>query len=173
MVAETRLVAAAYPIHADAQAVVKELRDEGVGESEISVVYTDAGHQIGAGLLNGAIWGGVMGAFLGLLFPPVGLLVLAGPIVGELASGAGLAAFGAITLGALQGVTMALVHVGMAQDVATTLGEHIHKGDALIIVHAPDATVSTKAQGIMQAHHPRPDVSPMTGGIVSTSGAAG
>jgi hypothetical protein len=173
MVAETRLVAAAYPIHADAQAVVKELRDEGLGESDISVVYTDAGHQIGAGLLSGAVWGGVMGAFLGLLFPPVGLLVMAGPIVGELASGAGLAAFGAITVGAFQGVIAALVHVGMPHDMATKLGEHIQKGDALVIVHAPNGNVSTKAQEIMQAHHPRPDASPMTGGIMSTSGAGG
>jgi hypothetical protein len=172
MVAETRLVAAAYPIHADAQAVVREVRDQGVEESEISIIYTDAGHRIEAGLLNGGIWGGVVGAFLGLLFPPVGLLVMAGPIVGTLASGAGLAALGAITVGAFQGVVMALVQVGMPQDIATTFGEHIQKGDALVIVHAPNETVSTKAKDIMQAHHPRPEASPTTGGIVSTSEAA-
>ena len=172
MVAETRLVAAAYPVHADAQTVVRELRESGIEESEISIVYTDAGHQIGAGLLSGAVWGGVMGAFLGLLFPPVGLLVLAGPIVGELASGAGLAAVGAITLGAFQGVIAALVHVGMPHDMATKLGEHVQKGDALVIVHAPSETVSARAQEIMQAHNPRPDASPSTGGILSTSGAA-
>ena len=173
MVAETRLVAAAYPNHADAQTVVKELREKGVEESEISILYTDAGHRIQAGLLNGAIWGGVMGAFLGLLFPPVGLLVVAGPVVGELLSGAGLAAVGAVTVGAVQGVITALIQVGLPRDMATKLGEHIQKGDALVIVHAPNGDVSATAHAIMQAHHPRPDASPTTGGIVSTSGASG
>jgi hypothetical protein len=172
MVVETRLVAAAYPIHTDAQTVVKELRAAGVEESEISILYTDAGHRIKAGLLDGAAWGGVMGAFLGLLFPPIGLIVMAGPIVGVLASGAGLAAFGAITVGAFQGVITALVQVGMPQDMATKFGEHIQKGDALVIVHAPNGDVSTRSQTIMQAHNPRPEASLMNGGIVSTARAA-
>jgi hypothetical protein len=171
MVAETRLVAAAYPAHLDAQTVVKELREQGVEESEISIIYTDAGHRIKAGLLSGAIWGGAMGAFLGLLFPPVGVLVVAGPIVGELLSGAGLAAFGAITVGAFQGVITALVQVGLPREMATKLGEHVQKGDALVIVHAPNEAVSTKAKQIMQSHHPRPEASPTTDGVVSTAGA--
>ena len=65
-----------------AQAAVAELKREGFDERDISVLYTDAGHTIQAGLINGAVWGGVLGALVGLLFPPAGLLVTAGPIWG-------------------------------------------------------------------------------------------
>ena len=98
MVTQTWLEAAAYPNPADAQAAVDELKSNGFDESLISIVYTDAGHNIKAGLISGAIWGGVLGALFGFLFPPVGLLIAAGPIVGILASGASLAAAGALTL---------------------------------------------------------------------------
>jgi hypothetical protein len=67
---------------------VQELQQRGFAGHDISVLYTDAGHTVRAGLLSGAIWGGVLGAFFGLLFPPVGLLIAAGPIAGVLASGA-------------------------------------------------------------------------------------
>ena len=59
MVAETRIIAAAFPNAADAQAAVQELKQRGFSEHDISVLYTDAGHTIRAGLLSGAVWGGV------------------------------------------------------------------------------------------------------------------
>jgi hypothetical protein len=80
MVAQTWLEAATYPNSADAQAAVADLKRAGFDEQQISVIYTDAEHTVQAGMKTGAIWGGVLGALVGLLFPPVGLLVVAGPI---------------------------------------------------------------------------------------------
>ena len=57
MVAITKRVAAAYPVPGDAQAAVRELRKAGFEETDISVLYTDAGHTIKAGLVDGAVWG--------------------------------------------------------------------------------------------------------------------
>ena len=113
MVTQTWLEAASYPNPADAQAAVDELKNNGFDESLISIVYTDAGHNIKAGLISGAFWGGVLGALFGFLFPPVGLLIAAGPIVGILASGASLAAAGALTVGSLGALVAALVQLGL------------------------------------------------------------
>src|ERR671931_1980151 len=113
MVTQThiRIVAAAFPRAEDAQAAVRDLQRRGFAEHAISVLYTDAGHTIRAGLLHGAVWGGVLGAFFGLLFPPVGLLIAAGPIAGVLASGAAVGAAGALTVGALDGLISGLVQL--------------------------------------------------------------
>ena len=46
MVTQTWLEAASYPNPADAQATVDELKNNGFDESLISIVYTDAGHNI-------------------------------------------------------------------------------------------------------------------------------
>ena len=46
MVTQTWLEAASYPNQADAQAAVDELKNNGFDESLISIVYTDAGHNI-------------------------------------------------------------------------------------------------------------------------------
>jgi hypothetical protein len=46
MVTQTWLEAASYPNPADAQAAVDELKNNGFDESLISIVYTDAGHNI-------------------------------------------------------------------------------------------------------------------------------
>ncbi len=155
MVAETRMIAAAFPKASDAQAAVQDLRHHGFSEHEISMVYTDAGHNIRAGLLDGAVWGGVFGAMFGLLFPPAGLLVAAGPIAGTLASGAALGSLGALTVGGLTGLTTALVQLGVPKEIATELGESVHKGDALVIVHALSPEEANQAKQLLEQHHPR------------------
>ena len=167
MVTETRIIAAAYPSTADAQSAVMALRQHGFSEHDISVLYTDAGHTIRAGLLNGAVWGGVLGALFGIFFPPAGLLVAAGPIAGALASGATLGVAGALTVGALEGVIAGLVHLGLPQDVATSFGEHVHKGDTLVIAHATDENSAIRAQQVLEAHHPRTEVNPS--GVVTAT----
>lgn len=169
MVTQTWLEAAAYPNQADAQAAVRELRNNSFDEQSISILYTDAGHTIKAGAINGAIWGGVLGALFGFLFPLAGLLITAGPIVGILASGATLAAAGALTVGSLGALVAALVQLGMPEEIATDLADHMHKGDALVIVHAPNEEAAALARSILMAHHPRPGVGRESSGVVSVT----
>lgn len=167
MVTETRIIGAAFPNTEDAQAAVQALRQHGFSEHDISVVYTDAGHSIRAGLLGGAVWGSVLGAMFGLLFPPVGLLIAAGPIAGVLASGAALGAAGALTVGALDGLISGLVHLGMPKEAATELGGLVHKGDTLVIAHAFSEEAARQAHQELEAHHPRAETAP--GGVVTAT----
>ncbi len=169
MVSQTWLEAAAFPNPADAQATVNELRSSGFDEDQISIVYTDTGHTIKAGLINGAIWGGALGALFGFLFPPAGLLIAAGPLVGVLASGASLAAAGALTVGSLSALVAGLVQLGMPREIATGMGERVHKGDALVIAHAPSAELAERARNILMKHNPRPEVEQTQNGVVSVA----
>jgi hypothetical protein len=171
MVAQTWLEAATYPNQADAQAAVADLKRAGFREDQISIIYTDAGHTIQAGMLTGAIWGGVLGALVGLLFPPVGLLVTAGPILGVFLSGVGLGAAGAVTVAALDGLIAALIHLGMPREIATSLGERVQKGDTLVIAHATSPDRAERARAILAAHNPRAEDTPQAQGVVSVAPA--
>jgi hypothetical protein len=172
MVTQIWLEAAAFPDPQDAQAAVNELKSNGFDEDSISVIYTDTSHTVKAGLISGAIWGGVLGALFGFLFPPVGLLVAAGPIVGVLASGAALGAAGALTVGSLSALIAALIQLGMPREIANSLGEHVHKGDTLIIAHARNEEAAALARRILAAHNPRPTIGQAPGGVVSVASQA-
>ena len=107
-----------------------------------------------------------------MLFPPIGLLIVAGPILGVFISGVGLAAAGAVTVSALDGLITALILLGMPREMATRLGEHVHKGDALVIVHAVSPDRAEQARAILAAHHPRVEGTPTPRGVVSVSPTA-
>src|ERR1700730_1879299 len=169
MVAQTWLEGATYAQPADAQAAVAELRRQGFTEQDISVIYTDTGHTVRAGMINGAVWGGVLGALWGLLFAPLALLVVAAPILGVFLSRAGLAAAGAVTVAALDGLISALIHLGMPREIATRLGERVHKGDALGIVHATNPDLAEEARAILMPHNPRAEGTPASESVVSVS----
>ncbi len=151
---ESALVAAAFPNKADAEAAVKELGDAGFGQGSISLVYTDPGTVVKEGLLEGAVFGGMVGGLVGLLFPPLGLLIAAGPVLGTLAS----AISGAVPLtvagAAIGGVASGLVALGMPQEMADRFGQHIHKGDALVVVHT-STDDAPRVRRILEAHAPR------------------
>jgi hypothetical protein len=172
MVAETRTYAAAYPQPKDAQATVKDLRQAGLAESEISVIYTDSGNLIKAGVVDGAVWGGVLGGLFGLLFPPAGLIVAAGPVLGVLTSGASLAAVSSVTVAAFEGVITALISLGLPKDIATQMGEHLKKGDALVIAHVVDPKLNGEVSTIMETHHPRAGTAAAGSGVVSAAPSA-
>ena len=112
------------------------------------------------------------GALVGLLFPPDGLLVAAGPILGVFLSGVGLGAAGAVTVAALDGLIAALVHLGMPQEVATSFGERVQKGDTLVIAHAKSPEQAERARAILAAHHPRVEGTPQREGVVSVAPTA-
>ena len=112
------------------------------------------------------------GALVGLLFPPVSLLVAAGPILGVFLSGVGLGAAGAVTVAALDGLIAALVHLGMPQEVATSFGERVQKGDTLVIAHAKSPEQAERARAILAAQHPRVEGTPQREGVVSVAPTA-
>ena len=73
---------------------------------------------------------------------------------------------------ALDGIIAALIHLGMPREMATRLGEHVHKGDALVIVHAASPDLAEQARAILAAHHPRGEGAPEPEGVVSVSPTA-
>ena len=154
MVSESMLVAAAFPQPEDAEAAVKELGQAGFGEGDISLMYTDPRRVTEQGLVQGAIFGGVVGGLVGLLFPPVGIIVAAGPILGSLASALTSAGTVAVAGAALYGLTNALVAIGMPKEMADRFGGHVHKGDALVVVHTARDDAE-RARALLEQHQPR------------------
>jgi hypothetical protein len=154
MTSESILVAAAFPEPSNAEAAVKELGEKGFGQGDVSLMYTDKGNVVKEGLLQGVVFGGVIGGLVGLLFPPAGLIVAAGPILGTVASALTSAAGVAVVGGALYALTDLLVQIGMPKEMADKYGAHIHKGDALVIVHTIREQ-SDAAKAILAAHDPR------------------
>jgi hypothetical protein len=154
MISETVLVAASYERPADAEAAVKELGGAGFDEQEISLLYTDKGHLAKEGLVEGAAFGGMLGGLVGLLFPPAGIIVAAGPVLGTLASALAGAGATAVAGGALYALTNTLIQVGMPKEMAGRFGENVHKGDTLVIVHA-SAERADQARSVLDTHGPR------------------
>ncbi|MFN8533806.1 MAG: hypothetical protein U0556_09685 [Dehalococcoidia bacterium] len=173
MVSTTQLVAAAFPHKEDAQNAANDLKAHGFDESSVSVLYTDAGSTVTAGAIDGAIWGGIFGGLFGLLFPPVGLVVAAGPLLGILGAGAAGAALGAVTVAGLEALVSALVQAGMPEETATRFGQMVHKGDALIVVHAANPAEAARAHDTLAQHHPRTDETSDRSGVVTVSTAPG
>jgi hypothetical protein len=154
MTSETILVAAAFEHPADAEAAVKDLGAAGFGQGDISLLYTDKGHLAKEGIIQGAAFGGLIGGLVGLLFPPLGLVVAAGPILGSLASAIAGAGTTAIAGAALYGLTNTLIGVGMPEEMATRFGGHVHKGDTLVVVHTTREDAE-RARTTLEAHKPR------------------
>jgi hypothetical protein len=172
-ISESVLVAAAYADKANAEAAVGDLVSAGVPKSSISLVYTDPGSVVKEGLLHGAVFGGVVGGLVGLLFPPIGVLIAAGPIVGTLASAISSAVPLAVAGAAVGGIASGLVELGMPKEMADRFGGHVHKGDAVVIVHAATAEAQ-KVRQILEAHQPRTAESSVDpSATVATEGPAG
>ncbi|MCS6802697.1 MAG: hypothetical protein NZ773_12260 [Dehalococcoidia bacterium] len=167
MVRTTQLVAAAYPKKEDAQRAANELRAHGFDEQSVSLLYTDTGSTMKAGAIDGAIWGGIFGGLFGLLFPPVGLIVAAGPILGILGAGAAGAALGAVTVAGLEAVIAALIQAGLPEETAARFGQMVHKGDALLVVHAATPEQAALAKETLARHNPRGDDAPDGAGVVA------
>ncbi len=75
-------------------------------------------------------------------------------------------------MAALDGIISALIHLGMPREMATRLGERVHKGDTLVIVHATSPERAERARAILAAHHPRVEGAPVSAGIVSVAPTA-
>jgi len=169
MTRESILVAAAYAKPEDAEAAVSELGAAGFGNGDVSLMYTDTRHVAEQGLVSGALYGGVIGGLVGLLFPPLGIVVAAGPILGAVASALATGATVAVAGGALSGLSSALLQVGMPKQIADRFGGHVHKGDALIIAHTGTEDAA-KVKAILAAHSPRTETDQGTAeGVVTAT----
>jgi uncharacterized membrane protein len=127
----------------DAIDAIKELRDQGYSENDISVIAKDkkdvkhiheetgtkAPEGAATGMATGGILGGIGGLLLGagaLAIPGIGPIVAAGPIA---------AALGGAAVGAgAGGIVGALVGLGIPEDEAKEYERSVEEGDILVLV---------------------------------------
>ncbi|MBH0174035.1 general stress protein [Fictibacillus sp. 23RED33] len=127
----------------DAIDAIKELREEGYSDNEISVIAKDkkevkhiheetgskAPEGAATGMATGGILGGLGGLLLGagaLAIPGIGPIVAAGPIA---------AALGGAAVGAgAGGIVGALVGLGIPENEAKEYEQSVEAGDILVLV---------------------------------------
>jgi hypothetical protein len=137
---------------------VDALRAAGFRNTDISVLFPDnrgtkdfahekntkAPEGTAAGATSGMVLGGTLGWLAGigaLAIPGIGPFIAAGPIVAALAgAGAG---------GALGGIVGALVGMGIPEYEAKRYESFLHKGGALLSVHADDADWARRARSLL------------------------
>jgi uncharacterized membrane protein len=138
-------VVGVFQTEEDAIDAIKELRDQGYNEDDISVIakdkkevnhiYEETGSKAtegaAAGMATGGILGGLGGLLLGagaLAIPGIGPIVAAGPIA---------AALGGAAVGAgAGGIVGALVGLGIPEDEAKEYQKSVEEGDILVLVDA-------------------------------------
>jgi hypothetical protein len=145
-------IAAVYDDMSDARMAVRDLREAGFDESEISLVASDvegnyavregepgydaeyADESAAEGAVAGGVLGGLTGAAVGLAalaIPGLGPIVAVGPLAAALA-GAGIGAASGTVLGALVGY-------GFSEDTAEYYAEAVRRGSVLVTVRTAEA----------------------------------
>ena len=139
---------ATYATHADAEAAIKELQRSGFEMKKLSVIGQDfhtSEHVVGFYNLDdrmkawgkiGAFWGGIWGCLFGsalFMFPGLGPLVVAGPLVGWIVG----ALEGAVTVGGLSIVGAALYNLGIPKDSIVRYEAELKTGKFVLIAHGP------------------------------------
>ncbi len=147
-----------YPTPDSADRAVAHLRDLGFRSTDISILVPDnpgtkdlahakatkAPEGVTAGATSGAVVGGTLGWLAGigaLAIPGIGPLIAAGPIVAALA--------GAGAVGALGGLTGALVGLGIPEYEAKRYEGRVRKGSILLSVHADDGEWAKRARQVL------------------------
>jgi hypothetical protein len=148
-----------YPTREMLESAVAELQAQGFRATDISILVpqnlgskdlvheraTKAPEGATAGAGSGAVIGGTLAwlASVGALaIPGVGPLIAAGPIVAALA--------GAGAVGALGGITGALIGWGIPEYEAKRYEGRVRKGGILLSVHADDGEWVKKSKAILQ-----------------------
>ena len=165
------LLVAVYDREEEAQRTIEQLRDKGVamdmlsvlgkvhpsGDDVLGIYYTGMGSRVQAWAKQGALWGSLWGLMAGaaamFVFPGVGSVFAAGPIVeaiiGSLAGGVAGAAVG----GSLGGTTMAgaavmthLASVMHRMGIPKEKLEHLHQAidDGHFVLILREATKDLK-----------------------------
>jgi len=161
-----RTVVGLFDNFAEAQAAVRDLVDEGVDRSQISLTGNDArgefanlsstgkDHDHGSGTATGAGVGAALGGITGLLvglgaltIPGIGPVIAAGPLAAAL-TGAGVGAGVGAVAGGLIG---ALTDLGVPEEEAHTYAEGVRRGGTLVTVTA-DERLSDRVASIMNRH---------------------
>lgn len=158
------IVSAVFDSHSEAETAVRELRQAGVRDSDLSVIarkgdgdgdYGGVDTQDvdgkGDGALKGALMGGGAGVLLGiaaLAIPGVGPLVAAGAIATSAIPGA--AAIGAGVGAVAGGLTGLLTDHGVSDEDAGYYEGRINEGGVFVSVDTADAGISAAtAQDIL------------------------
>lgn len=139
-----------------ANAILTHLRNLGFSASEVSVLLKDKETKnisMKEDAVRGAEKGGLVGGALGAL---AGLTVLQSPLVGAiLAAGPILGAIGGATVGGvvggLAGGSGALTRIGIPEDTASRVEQHLHNGAILIAVHSDDPVRRDKALRVFKS----------------------
>jgi hypothetical protein len=137
--------------YADAQSAVRQLREAGVSDDDISVIANNADKwyapDYAAGAGKGAAIGAGFGGFGGLL---AGLGLLAIPGLGPVVAAGWLAAAatGAAVAGAAGGVIGMLAEAGVAVNEAEVYAESIRRGGSLVSAKV-DAADKDKFEAIL------------------------
>lgn len=149
-----------YSTISDGEEAVNQLRAAGFRNTDISVLYsentgnkdlateknTKAPEGAATGATTGAVIGGALGWLAGiglLVIPGIGPFIAAGPIMGLL-GGAGL-------VGAVGGITGALVGTGIPEYEAKRYEGRLRKGGMLLSVHCNNDDEVKRAKQILES----------------------
>jgi hypothetical protein len=168
-----RTIAALFDQMDHAHAAVRDLRDLGLSNKDISLVAHDVAGEFGqslnrgdwgkapakgdgaaAGAGIGAVLGGLTGLLVGLgalVIPGIGPVLAAGPLGSALAGlvGAGVGAVGGGLAGGLLG---ALVDMGIPEEEAQYYAEGVRRGGALVTARVDDM-LESQVRDVMRRHH--------------------
>ena len=142
--------------HLAAGSALKELKDFGVPDADLSYVYTNeegnvkdkqTGEKVGEGTVTGVATGALLGGIAGLvvangILPGIGTLFVAGPLAAALGF-TGAAAAGVATGAVAGGIIGALSNFGIDSTDAALYEKHIQNGDVVVI--ARSTPMSTRA----------------------------
>ena len=159
----TNSVVALFDQHAQAEASVKQLQEDGFDMKKLSIVgkeyhtdenvvgYYTTGDRMKYWSGEGAMWGGIWGGMWGILFgsalfviPGIGPLVMAGPIVAWIVG----ALEGAVVVGGLSAIGAGLYSIGIPKDSILQYETSLKAGKFMLVVHGTADEV-TRAKGIL------------------------
>ncbi|WP_082423139.1 YsnF/AvaK domain-containing protein [Paenibacillus dakarensis] len=143
----TQRIVGAFSTEQEATQAIEDLKQQGFGTEEISVIAKDrddvttineeTGTKAPEGLASGAATGGILGGVTGLLaglgalaIPGIGPIVAAGPIAATLTG----AAVGAGAGGLVGG----LIGLGIPEDEAKEYDEYVEEGRILVLVETDE-----------------------------------
>ena len=147
-----------FSTHIEARAAIDELRALGIGDTDISYLYTNingdikdanSDSKLGEGTTAGATTGAVLGAIAGLVvangvLPGLGTLLVAGPLATALGftGAAATTVAGAMTGLAAGGLVGALVNIGVSDEDARLYEDLVRTGNVLVV--AREGAVSAR-----------------------------